>query len=235
MSSARDGSAHEPRRYRSPRREEQARRTRRGIVDAARAQFLAHGYSGTTMRAIAAAAGVSLPAVEQAFGTKPALLKEVIDVAIAGDDEPVAVLDRPSVAEASAAGDVTGFLTGLATILAAAQQRSARLVVVALEAADVDPSLRALADDRLTQRARTAEWVVDGMLAREPLRPGIDRGHAVDTIWVLMEPALFLRLTEDRGWSVERYRDWFADSAQRLLLGPDALASAATGRKTRVN
>ena len=41
--------------------------------------------------------------------------------------------------------------------------------------------------------------------------------HAVDTIWLLMDPAVFVRLTEDRRWSAERYRDWFGDSVRRLL------------------
>ena len=42
----------------------------------------------------AAAAGVSAQSVHKAFGTKPALLKSVSDVAIAGDDEPVPVPQR---------------------------------------------------------------------------------------------------------------------------------------------
>jgi hypothetical protein len=112
---------------------------------------------------------------------------------------------------------VEQFLARVAEVLAEAQQRSARLVVVALEAADVEPSLRPLADDRLEQRARTAEWIADGLLTRGPLRPGLDRDHAVDTIWLFMDPVVFVRLTADRGWSAERYRDWFGDSVRRLL------------------
>jgi hypothetical protein len=39
----------------------------------------------------------------------------------------------------------------------------------------------------------------------------------VDTVWLLMEPVLFCRVTDERGWSAERYRQWFADSVARLL------------------
>lgn len=208
----------QPRTYRSPRREEQSRRTRRQVLDAARKEFLAAGYAGTTMRAVAASAGVSVATVEQAFGTKSDLLKEVIDVAIAGDDEPVAVLDRPWAAGAAATDDVDEFLAAVAATLTDAQQRSARLVVVLLEAAHADASLRPLAEDRLAQRARTAAWIADGIRTRHRLRTTIDRDSAVDTIWLLMEPVVYCRLTEDRGWTPERYRDWFADSAHRLLL-----------------
>ena len=62
------------RRYRSPRREQQARRTRARITAAAARQFLARGYAAATMRAVAADAGVALPTVELVFGTKARLL-----------------------------------------------------------------------------------------------------------------------------------------------------------------
>jgi AcrR family transcriptional regulator len=204
--------------YRSPRRAEQARQTRLRILAAARAEFLAAGYSGTTMRQIAAAAEVSLPTLEMAFQTKSRLLSQVIDVAIVGDDEPLAVLDRASAAKAAAAVPLRDFLARVASILADGQQRSARLVLVAFDAAASDPTLRPLAEDRLAQRARTAEWITDGMMARGSLRPGTDRQHAVDTVWLLMDPLVFCRLTDDRAWSVLRYRRWFADSAERLVL-----------------
>ena len=77
---------------RSPRREQQARRTRARIIAAAAQRFLARGYAATTMRAVAADAGVALPTVELVFRTKARLLKAVIDTAIAGDDEPVPML-----------------------------------------------------------------------------------------------------------------------------------------------
>lgn len=212
------GGGRSSRRYDSPRRREQARRTRRRIIDAARTEFLRSGYAGTTMRTVAAAAGVSLPTVELAFGTKARLLAQVIDVAIAGDDAPVPVLQRATAAEAAAAERVGDFLRRVADLLTAGQERSARLVLVVLEAAAAEPAVGLLAADRLAQRARTAEWIVDGVVARALLRDGVDRAHAVDTVWLLMDPVVYVRLTGDRGWPPQRYRDWFVDSVQRLLL-----------------
>lgn len=226
MASPCEGSG---RRYHSPRRAEQARRTRQRILAAARDEFLASGWVGTTMRAVAAAAGVSLPAVEQAFGTKANLLKEVIDVAIAGDDEPVPVLGRPWAAEAAAETSVPGFLDHVAAVLAEAQWRSARLVVVAEEAAGADPALRSVVEQRRSDRAGTAGWIADGVLARLPASARLDRAAAVDTVWLLMEPVLFSRLTGHRGWSAERYRRWFADSVARLLTTDGEEPSAWRG------
>jgi len=169
------------------------------------------------MAAVAAAAGVSVPAIEQAFGTKANLLKAAIDVAIAGDDEPVPVLQRPAAMTAALAPSAEAFLAAVSAGVADAAERAAGLVHVALKAAAGDPRLRPLAGQLRDNRAATAGWIVDGLAARAPLRPGIDRSCAVDVAWLLMDPAVFTRLRIDRGWSRHRFQQWFADSTARLL------------------
>ena len=71
--------------YRSPLREEQARRTRDAVLTAARTCFLRDGYARTTMKAIAAEAGVAAQTVFSQ-GAKPALLLAVVDRAIVDPD-----------------------------------------------------------------------------------------------------------------------------------------------------
>jgi AcrR family transcriptional regulator len=205
--------------YRSALREAQARRTRRRVLEAATAVFLDRGYGGTTMRAVAAAAGVSVPTVEALFGTKARLLKAAIDVAIAGDDEPVAVLDRPWAQAARRAQTLAGFLAMVAEVIAAAQQRSAGLVLAVFEGSSRDAELEALAAQMAAQREATAAWIVDSVTRLAPLRAGCGREEAVDTVWLLMDPAVFSRLTRQRGWSAGRYRDWIAAAIARLLTG----------------
>src|SRR5262252_1922799 len=91
-----DVNGSRPRRqYRSPVREEGAQRTRQAIVAAASELFLERGYVATSLADVAAAAGVARPTVFAAFGSKPALLQQVLDEALAGDDEPVPVAQRP--------------------------------------------------------------------------------------------------------------------------------------------
>ena len=203
--------------YRSPRRDAQARQTRRRVLEAATALFLARGYAGTTMRAVAGGAGVSVATVELLFGTKVALLQAAIDVAIAGDDEPVAVLDREWADAARRAGSAQEVLALLAEVLTAAQQRSAGLVLAAFEAARADPVLEDLAAELTARRRVTARWVVDTVARCAPV-PDDD---AVDTLWLLMDSAVFDRLVHRLGWSPDRYRTWFARSAARLLVPTD--------------
>src|SRR5436190_14443587 len=82
------------RRYESPVRDEQARRTRRAVLDAAHRFFREHGYAGTTIGAIAGEANVSVETVYKLFGNKAGLVKAVFDVAIVGDDEQVPLMQR---------------------------------------------------------------------------------------------------------------------------------------------
>lgn len=169
------------------------------------------------MRAVAAAAGVSVPTVEALFGTKARLLKAAIDVAIAGDDEPVAVLDRPWAQAARQAQTLAEFLPMVAGVIASAQQRSAGLVLAVFEGSSRDAELEALAAQMVSQREVTAAWIVASVTRLAPLRTGCGRGEAVDTVWLLMDPAVFLRLTRQRGWSARRYQDWIAAAIARLL------------------
>jgi AcrR family transcriptional regulator len=206
-----------PRRYRSSHREEQARQTRRRILGAAVRQFLTHGYAGTTIRGISAEAGVSVPTVELLFGTKARVLKAAIDVAITGDDESVAVLDRAWTETAMAAPTAEKFLSIVAGVIAAAQVRSAGLVLAVLEGSSTDSELARLSTEMITQRAKTAEWLVEALIRRARLRKGCSKQEAIDTMWILMDPAVFDRLTRHRKWTQEQYQQWFAGSVYRLL------------------
>ena len=210
-----------PRGYHSPRREMQARRTRARIIAAAAQRFLAHGYAGTTMRAVALDAGVALPTVELAFRTKARLLKAVIDVAIAGDDDQVAMLDRQWAKRAESIAGPPDFVAAFARVLAGSAERAAGLAATALEAARADEDIATVAAQLMSQREVMASWLVDGIMHRSALREGTDRAVAVDTVWTLMDPVVFCRLTGDRHWTTAHFERWFTDSVTRLVLSAD--------------
>jgi hypothetical protein len=169
-----------------------------------------------------------VPTVELLFGTKGRLLKAAIDVAIAGDDEPVPVLDRSWTEAAVTADTAKEFLTIVAGVIRPAQQRSAGLVLAVFEAASADAELAALAEQLTAQRAATAGWIVDQLIGKARLRVGCTRQEAVDTVWILMDPAVFDRLTRRRGWRFQQYEHWFAGSVERLLIGEATSASGGT-------
>ncbi len=199
-------------------RERRARQTRERILAAASAEFVRSGYGATTIRAVATAAGVSVPTVELAFGTKPALLRAAISFAIRGDAEPVPMLERDWAARAQAARSIAEFLAIVERVLTEAEQRSAGLVVAAFEAARIEESMRPVAAQLRAQRAETAAWIVDGLISRAPLRADIVRDRAIDTVWLLMDPHGFCALTQDRGWTPQQFGRWFTDSVCHVLL-----------------
>ena len=69
-----------PRRRRAPSPDERRidpERSRRALLEAALEEFAAHGFAGTTVRAIAARAGVSKDLINYYFGGKAELYREV--------------------------------------------------------------------------------------------------------------------------------------------------------------
>jgi AcrR family transcriptional regulator len=212
-------SAPPTRRYRSERRAAQARQTKARVLAAATERFLHVGYAATTIRSVASAAGVSVPTIELLFRTKSQLLKEAIDVAIAGDDLPTPMLDRDWASAAQAARDAAVFLATFAHALRGAAVRSAGLIVAADGAAASDPEIAGLTSQLAEQRLETVTWLVDGVRQRATLRPGLTRQCAIDTMWLLMDPGVFIRLTRDRRWTPSQFETWFTKSAVLLLLG----------------
>jgi TetR/AcrR family transcriptional regulator of autoinduction and epiphytic fitness len=223
-------SAIPKRSYRSQRRERQARLTRKRILAVASAEFERRGYVATPMRAVAQAAGVSVPTVELIFGTKSELLRAAISFAIRGDAEPVPMLSRPWAQSAHEASSVADFLAIVGRVLVEGQQRSAGLILAAFEAANHDESMLALTDQLRGQRAETAAWLVDELIGRASVRDEITHEQAIDTIWLLMDPHGFVALTRDRGWTAEQFEAWFIDSVHKLLLADESAPSATTTR-----
>ena len=204
--------------YHSQLRDAQAHQTRRRVLAAATRVFLDGGYGGATLRAVADEAGVSLAMIELLFGSKANLLKAAIDVAIAGDDEPVAMLDRAWAASAQAATTAAEFLNVMAVAVANSQSRSAGLVLAVFEGAARDPKLAQLRMQMIAQRTVMATWIVERLARLAPLRIDCRQQEAIDTVWLLMDPAVFERLTRHRQWSLDQYSTWLARSAARLLL-----------------
>lgn len=198
------------RRYDSPQRADQARRTRARMVAAATEIFVRDGYHAATLRAIATAAEVSVASIELAFGTKAALLSAAVDVAIAGDDEPLPILERPETQAALSAPNLHVFASSVARLVRTISERTAPILVVVSQAATTDPAIAAVRERLDEQRRVSAGWIVTGMLERAAPRAGLRRKRLIDATWLLMDPYVYRRLTVDRSWSPVVFERWFA-------------------------
>lgn len=208
------------RRYRSPRRQQTAAQTRQAILDAARALFLDQGYVATTIEQIAERAGVSKPTVFASVGNKRAILKQLRDLAVVGDEEPVALAQRPWFTQALDEADPRRAIRLHAHNVVQVQQRAADLAEVLRSGAGADPELRELWQTAEAQRRLDAGTIIDALLRKGPLKAGLGRDEAVDIVWVLTSPDNFQRLVRARRWSIQRYQQWLAQTLLDQLLPP---------------
>lgn len=203
--------------YRSPGRAARAEQTRSRVLEAARGAFTRSGYA-TSMAEVARGAGVARATVELLFGTKAALLDAVVDVALAGDDVAVPILDRPGVRALDALAPAE-FLDAAATAFAGGAARVAPVLRALDEGAVRSPDLAALADRLVRQRTVMAGWVVDHVVGADELAADLDREEALSTVVALLDPVLHRSLL-GRGWSAARLAAWLGRSLRRLLLDP---------------
>jgi AcrR family transcriptional regulator len=200
--------------------------------DAALRLFRDQGYAATPMQAIADEAGVAVQTLYFTFGTKRALLSEIFDVAIAGDDEPVATLDRPHVQALLDDPDPVAQLREQARITRAVYGRLAPALEVVRGAATADPDLADLWETSIRQRATVMERMMAALARKTPLRDGVDQATAVDIGLALQGPELYEFLVARRGWSPGRYERWLADALISQLIGTNrgAAGPGGTGR-----
>ena len=191
--------------YRSTLRDEQSRATRRRIVDAGAALFVENGYVPTTIDAIAERAGVSRRTVFTSVGAKAAVLKLAFDWTLAGDDESVAIANRPEVQRMMRGEAPAALLAAWMAMNAAINRRLATLYHVLVVAADADPDAAALLATTDDQRAEGARAVVGRVADLGGLRPDLDPEQAAAIADVLIDPALYQRLVGTWGWTFETY------------------------------
>ena len=204
--------------YRSALRDEQSRATRRRIVDAGGELFVAHGYGPTTIDAIAERAGVSRRTVFTSVGGKVVVLKLAFDWTLAGDDEPVAIGDRPDVKRMMADDDPARLLEAWMAMNASINRRVAPLHHVLVVAADADAAAAALLATTDDQRLDGALRVAARLDALGGLQPGLDQHQAADLADTLIDPVLYRRLVELRGWDFDTYVEHLRRIAKASLL-----------------
>ena len=217
MATTQPGSA---RSYDSSGRRARAAELRMRMIGCAHDLFVANGYAGTTIADVARAAAVSPPTVFSAFGSKAALLKQCIDVALAGDTEEVSVAERPIAIWVYDTSDPVELLRRYAVMMGALASRAAPIYDVLVRAADAEPELRELLADFEHQRLRASAMVAEGVAERGGLPAGRTVNEARDTVWLLNAPELYVTLTRKRRWSTRRYVTWAANTLTKLVVEP---------------
>jgi AcrR family transcriptional regulator len=213
-------SRHVKRPYRSSLREETAELTRARIRESAARLFVEHGFVATTVKQVAAAAGVAERTVYAAFPSKADLFSEVLGVATVGDDLPVPVAERAEFRAAFGERDHHRALQLIVDYGTTLLERAGPLIITSIESAGADPDMRRIADEGAHATAVNLGAFVHALADHGGLRPGLEVQQAADILTVLSSPHVHHLLRHDRDWTVERYRDWLLDTLSRALL-PD--------------
>jgi len=206
------------RRYVSGVRQDQARRTRLRILDAAHRLFSKDGYARTTIERIAAEAGVAIDTVYAVFRSKRAVLSGLMARQVGGDDQPIAMLDRPEAQsvhrEPNQRRQLARFVAGVTDAI----ERSRPVDDIMRSAAAIDPEISTLRRSLQEERFRNMTTLVRWLRTNGPLRRERNVEHAAAIVWTLTSPEVHHLFRVDRGWSPERFRDWLGDTLARTLL-----------------
>ena len=104
----------------------------------------------------------------------------------------------------------------LAHAMTAIAQRIALLARALEAAASADADAAEIWNRYQRQRRIGLREFAETLTSRHPaVRCDVDT--LTDTLWML-QPAAYLRLVVDAGWTIERYEPWLADLLTRLVL-----------------
>lgn len=218
-----DSAARRPRHH-------QVARTEQRIVAAATRLFLAGGYAATTLTDVADAAGVGARTVYVRFGSKAALFKRVVDVAMVGDTEAVDVLGRDWMRAALTAPTAQERIAAGAAASRQIMERAGPLFAVAQQAAAVEPLIAQYWAQGREQTRHAGRVIWTQMTDDGLLDPSCDLDWIIDTSSVIFAAETYLLTTRMFGWHLDDYETWLRHTLSRLTA--DA-RSTARGTPTR--
>jgi AcrR family transcriptional regulator len=194
-------------------RARQAQRTRDEILDAARRLFAERGYSRTSVRDIAEAAGVSTQTVYDSIGSKQAIvarLNDLIDV-----EAGIATI----VSTAAHSGDPAQIVAVQAKVVRSIMQHCGDIVRALVTGAAAEPDLELVLAEGHRRHVEGARAIVGLLQQLDALDSSVTAEAAVDTLSATSDATFALMLQDAYGWSLDAIESWIAATNRVLLLG----------------
>ncbi|HWD51170.1 MAG TPA: TetR/AcrR family transcriptional regulator [Acidimicrobiales bacterium] len=213
--------------YNSARRQEQARQTRKAIIDTARRLFLADGFAPTTVAAIAAAIGVSVDTIYKSFGGKPGLVRAICEEALAGEGRVHA--ETRSDALQATEPDPRRIIRGWGELTTEVAPRVAPILLLVRVAAAADPEMASLRSEMDAQRLERMAHNAGSLATAGHLREDVPVELAGEIMWTYSSPELYELLVVTRGWTLRRYADFIVEAMIAALLPVEHAIPPDTG------
>lgn len=202
--------------YDSTRRRQQAHQTREEVLSAARARFLAHGFSATTIAAVAADAHVSVDTIYKTFGGKPGLVRALHERGLGGD-RPIKAEARSDALQTTES-DPGAVMRGLGQLSAEVAPLVAPILLLIRDAAATDADMVALRAELDDERLRRMIHNAENLAKAGHLREGLTPAAAAEIMWTYTSPELYELLVLVRHWSAARYGSFIAEALGAHLL-----------------
>jgi TetR/AcrR family transcriptional regulator of autoinduction and epiphytic fitness len=200
------------------RRERKALATRHRVLDAAEVLFIRDGYAATTMNAIAEVGDVAAPTVYAVFGTKRAILTELLEVRTLGADRQAPLRDRQEWQAMEHEADPRRQIAMLASVATRIGERIAALTEVMAAAAGSDPEIAAIHQQRQQARYQDQSALARSLYGKGALRAGMSEARATDILWAVANPRTYHSLVTERHWTAEEYEHWLDHLLAAALL-----------------
>jgi len=204
------------------RRARKALETRRRVLDAAESLFTRDGYAATTMTAIADQADVAVQTLYAVFGTKRAILTELINARVVGDDHAERLHDREDWQAMEREPDAERQIALFAGIATRIGSRSAAINEVLAAAAGADAEIAAIHEQQRQERYKDERRLARSLARKGALRAGLSESQAADIIWAFATTRTYRALVHERRWTTDQYQRWLADLLTRALLSDPA-------------
>ncbi|UQX87443.1 TetR family transcriptional regulator [Jatrophihabitans telluris] len=211
------------RRYDASRRQEQAARTRSGILDIARQQLLESGYAATTIAGIAAQAEVSVETVYKAFGGKSGVVRALWERGLRGSQgQGRGAVPAPARSDAlsTSESDPRVVLRGWGRLTTEVAPEVGPIMLLIRAASASDPDMAELLAEAEGQRRERMRRNARRLQRRGWLRPGLSVTQASDILWTYSSAEFYDLLVLKSGWSAGRYGDFVGEALIAALLPP---------------
>jgi TetR/AcrR family transcriptional regulator, regulator of autoinduction and epiphytic fitness len=218
-----------PRSYRSPKHAAMRQATRQSVIAAAGRLFSERGYAGSTIEAIAEAAGVAVPTVYAAFGNKRSILLAMLAASVDAaetrsvfDDDATALLDEITDGvtkqlreQAAGVSDPATRVRKMMRVFVSVLTLTVDVRRVVIGAAPIEPQIQSLLDEvnhHVYMACQTAAGLAIGVASNDARTRRL-----ADVIFAFTSSDLFDLLTGQRGWSVAEYERWAIQTVTAAL------------------
>ena len=193
-------------------RERQAEFTRNEILLAARRLFAERGFTRTSVRDIATAAGVSAQTVYDSIGSKQTVVARLND--LIDSEAGIGAI----VGAVAASRDPQQVAALSARITRSMLENCEDIIRALVTGAAAEPELQVVLDEGHRRHVEGARTVVGMLQKMKALAPAPGAAAMAETLAAITDFRFALVLRESYGWTLDHIEEWMTTASQDLLL-----------------